>query len=413
MEEFVNHREEAALAALVHRLGPMVWGVCHRMLRNYPDAEDAFQSTFLVLVRKAASVKPREIVGNWLYGVALQTSKNARALAIRRQQKEEPITDMPQPPSDGVLTSVLTYLDQEIGRLPNKYRSVIVLCDLEGKTRKEAARMLNLPEGTVAGQLARARAILAKRLSRHGAEVTGVASATILFHGEVSATVPALVKTSTINAVASIAVGNLSNPLISAKVLALTQGVITTMYLKKLKAITALLFVVSAVATYCGSQISTHFAAAAQSVPAPEAIQGPKDSENATRPKAKPQDVVNEKLELPSRFSPAPLPAIVSITDNLLSVQTKGDVTWVAKTELVNGANFTSYTPNETTNTNTYALDMVKVFDTKGRELEIGKLHKLLANDTAVLMSADGKAVNPLHLRFIKDSTLGCVDEFR
>src|SRR5262249_6980489 len=151
---FIERHDEAALAALVKRHGPMVWGVCRRLL-NHHDAEDAFQATFLVLVRKAASVVPRGMVGNWLYGVAHQTALQARRTAARRKAKEVQVTEMPDtqaaPPDQWL--DVQPLLDQELSRLPNYYRAVIVLCDLEGRTRREVARQLGVPEGTVAGRL--------------------------------------------------------------------------------------------------------------------------------------------------------------------------------------------------------------------------------------------------------------------
>ena len=97
LESFVRRREAAALEALVRRHGPMVWGVCRRILHNHHDAEDAFQATFLVLVRKAATVRPRKMVGNWLYGVARQTALKARATRAKRQTRERQVMDMPEP----------------------------------------------------------------------------------------------------------------------------------------------------------------------------------------------------------------------------------------------------------------------------------------------------------------------------
>src|SRR5437660_12429342 len=96
LECYVRSREEAAFAALVRRHGPMVWGVCRRVLRSHQDAEDAFQATFLVLVRKAASVVPREMVANWLYGVAHQTALKARATTAKRAAREKQVPDMPE-----------------------------------------------------------------------------------------------------------------------------------------------------------------------------------------------------------------------------------------------------------------------------------------------------------------------------
>ncbi len=97
LQEYVRHREEAALAALVRRHGPMVWGVCRRVLCNYHDAEDAFQAAFLVFVRKAASVAPPEMLANWLYGVAHQTAMKARATIAKRRTRETQVMEMPEP----------------------------------------------------------------------------------------------------------------------------------------------------------------------------------------------------------------------------------------------------------------------------------------------------------------------------
>src|SRR5580704_17015293 len=147
LECFVSRRETAALEALVRRHGPIVWGVCRRILRNHHDAEDAFQATFLVLVRKAASVTPREMVGNWLYGVAHQTALKARATGAKRRARERQVVDMPETAAkeQDSAYDLQTVLDQELSHLPDKYRVAIVLCDLEGTTRKEAARQLDLP----------------------------------------------------------------------------------------------------------------------------------------------------------------------------------------------------------------------------------------------------------------------------
>src|SRR5437660_5425622 len=129
---FPRSRDEDALAALVRRHAPMVWGVSRRLLHNHHDAEDAFQATFLVLVRKAGDV-PRQAVANWLYGVARQTAVRLRATAAKRRQRETQVVNMPEstlaPVRDADWQSVL---DEELNRLPDHYRGVIVLCDLEG-----------------------------------------------------------------------------------------------------------------------------------------------------------------------------------------------------------------------------------------------------------------------------------------
>src|SRR3989442_8655749 len=124
---FLERHDEAALAALVRRHGPMVWGVCRRLLSHH-DAEDAFQATFIVLVRKAASIVPREMVGNWLYGVAHQTALQARRTATRRKAREVQVTEMPDTEAvqQDQWADMQPLLDQELSRLPDNYRDLIV-----------------------------------------------------------------------------------------------------------------------------------------------------------------------------------------------------------------------------------------------------------------------------------------------
>src|SRR5262249_2105328 len=212
LTDYISRRDEAALAALVHRHGPMVWGVCRRVLSNYHDAEDAFQATFLVFVRKAASIASRELLANWLYGVAHQTALKARATAAKRKERERQVTEMPEPAvvEQDLWRDLQPLLDEELSRLPDKYRTVIVLCELEGKTRKEAARQLGVPEGSVAGWLARARVMMAKRLAQRGIALSGGAFAAVLSQKTASAPVPISVLSSTIKAASLFAAGQMA-----------------------------------------------------------------------------------------------------------------------------------------------------------------------------------------------------------
>jgi RNA polymerase sigma factor (sigma-70 family) len=245
LEAFVSNRDEAALAAIVRRHAPMVWGVCHRLLPCHHDAEDAFQATFLVLVRKAASVRPREMVANWLHGVARRTALKARWMATRRRGRERQVLVMPEPEAAerNLWDTLQPALDEELGRLPEKYRAVIVLCDLEDKSRKEAARQLRLREGTVASRLARARTMLAARLARHGVTVPSGMLAAALAHGVASASVPAAVVSSTLKVASLSAAGRATAGLVSVKAAALTEGVLKSMFLTKLKLATGILLV--------------------------------------------------------------------------------------------------------------------------------------------------------------------------
>ncbi len=142
LERYIDRRDQAAFAELVRRHGPMVLGVCRRAAANEQDAEDAFQATFLVLVRKAASVVPRDLVGNWLFGVACRTSRKVNAAAARRRAKEKQVKVMPEPlvePKEDA-AELGCLLDQELVRLPEKYRIPVVLCELEGKLVNSACR---------------------------------------------------------------------------------------------------------------------------------------------------------------------------------------------------------------------------------------------------------------------------------
>jgi RNA polymerase sigma factor (sigma-70 family) len=244
LEDFIRRRDSAALGVLVQRHGAMVWGVCRRVLGNYHDAEDAFQATFLVLVRKAASIVPRKMVANWLHGVAHQTARKARATAAKRRERESQLTPLPEPAGaeQDLWDDLRCLLDQELSQLPEKYRLPIVLCDLEGKTRKEAAGQLAVPEGTVAGRLARARALLAKRLAGRGLVLSGGSLAALLSQQAASAGVPASLVGATIEAATLVAVGKAATAgVLSPGVAALTEGVLKAMLVTKLKMATVIL----------------------------------------------------------------------------------------------------------------------------------------------------------------------------
>jgi RNA polymerase sigma factor (sigma-70 family) len=236
LQQFVARRDEAAFAALLRRHGPMVLGVCRRLLRHEQDAEDAFQATFLVLARRAAAVAPPEMVGNWLYGVAYQTARKARATRARRHARERQVTAMPEreAPRPGPWRELRPLFDRELRRLPDNYRAVLVLCDLEGKTRKEAARLLGWPEGSVCGRLARARQLLAGRLARQGVTLPAAALAAVLTENAAPAAVPAALADETVRAAGRFAAGTAAAGVVSARVVALTEGVLRTMLLSKL-----------------------------------------------------------------------------------------------------------------------------------------------------------------------------------
>jgi RNA polymerase sigma factor (sigma-70 family) len=246
LEAFVARRDATYFEALVRRHGPMVLGVCQRVLRNPHDAEDAFQAAFLVLAQRAAAVVPRELVGNWLYGVACRTAWQARRAAARRGARERQVNDMPQPKAaeEETWQELLPLLDRELDRLPDKYRAAVVLCHLEGRTRKEAASQLGLPVGTLSGRLTTALRMLAKRLRRHGLALSVGALAAALSPKAAAAPVPASLIGATVKAAPLLVAGQAASAgIISAEVARLTKGVLRSLLLARLRAIPAVLLV--------------------------------------------------------------------------------------------------------------------------------------------------------------------------
>jgi RNA polymerase sigma-70 factor (ECF subfamily) len=239
LESYLGRRDEAAFEVLLRRHGPMVLGVCRRVLGNEADAHDAFQATFLVFVRKAASILPRARVGNWLYGVAHRTALKARALNQLRRFKESQVFAPEAEPVEGALQEVLAQLDDEVSRLPAKYRAAIVLCHLRELTLQEAARQLGCPPGTVASRLARARVMLARRLADAGVSVAGGVLATALAQG--AAPVPPALLGATTQAAAPGIIGAAVSP----QVARLTHVVLKSLALAHIKVVGAALLAVA------------------------------------------------------------------------------------------------------------------------------------------------------------------------
>jgi RNA polymerase sigma factor (sigma-70 family) len=250
LEQFIAHRDHGAFELLVRRHGPMVLGVCKRVLGNETDAEDAFQATFLVLVRKATAIIPRTQVGSWLHGVAHKTALKAKAMARRRRVKErEASAARGRNATDDTWESLLEILDGALNALPEKYRAPIVLCDLEGLSYREAAARLRCPQGTLSGRLTRARALLARRVARHGVPVTSAALAALLAR-DASASVPPSLTAWTTRAGAFLATGKvLTEGVVSSKVTSLAEGVLKMLLLSKLKRATGVFLLLAAVIT--------------------------------------------------------------------------------------------------------------------------------------------------------------------
>ena len=260
LERFVASRDEAAFEVLLWRHGPMVLGVCRRMLRCAQDAEDAFQAAFLLLARKAASIRRREAVAGWLYRTACRVAlRPARRRGDIRQPCRWRGADGAGRRARFVWRDLRPVLDEEVRRLPDKYRLPIILCYFRGRTHAEAARELGCPRGTVGVRLQRARELLRGRLTRRGlapttAALGGLAARTA------SAAAPAALVHPTLKAALLFAAGNAVAAAASARAVALTQGVLKTMFLSKLKVTAAVVLLVAAAGTGAGL-LASHAAA--------------------------------------------------------------------------------------------------------------------------------------------------------
>jgi RNA polymerase sigma factor (sigma-70 family) len=205
---FVQLRDEAAFAVLLERHGPLVYRVCRRTLGDASDAEDAFQATFLVLVKKGGTLRNPAHLASWLYGVAYRTSLKAKARAAQRSESERRACNMPTDSqlSDMTYRDMCSVLDEEISKLPEKYAAPLVLCYLEGKTNAEAAQQLGWPEGSMSRRLARARELLRSRLTQRGLTLSALLTAALVSRSAV-ASVPLLLAQSTAQAAKLVAEG--------------------------------------------------------------------------------------------------------------------------------------------------------------------------------------------------------------
>jgi RNA polymerase sigma factor (sigma-70 family) len=289
LARFTARRDDEAFAALVRRHGPMVLAVARRVLDHAPDADDAFQATFLVLAEKSAAPGWQESVGSWLYEVAYRVAMKLRGDSARRRLHERQVPPMATVDADTEKSQreLRSVLDEELTRLPDKYRAPLVLCYLEGKTNDEAAMQLGWTKGTVSGRLARARDLLRARLTRRGLALPAAGLVAALTESVSAASVPpALLQATVQAAVLGTAARAAAAGAVAAPVAALAQGVARTMFLSKLK-IAALVILVlgllgtgAGIASYqiWGRTPSVAFA------PLPEAERKEAVQENASKP---------------------------------------------------------------------------------------------------------------------------------
>jgi RNA polymerase sigma factor (sigma-70 family) len=209
LQQFLAEKEAAAFTILMHRHGPMVLGIGQRVLGDAHSAEDVFQATFLLLVRRAASIPCTGSLGNWLYAVAQRIALKARAQTAARRRRERRATQMPraEPLDELTCQELRSVLDEEIGRLPEKYRSPIVLCNFEGKSYDQAALELGCPKDSLAKRLARARELLRHQLTQRGISLGVGTLALFLAEKTARAAVSARLTMNTVKAAASVAAG--------------------------------------------------------------------------------------------------------------------------------------------------------------------------------------------------------------
>jgi RNA polymerase sigma factor (sigma-70 family) len=295
LERFVAGRDEAAFELLLWRHGPMVLSVCRRMLRCDHDAEDAFQAAFLLLARKAGAIRRREAVAGWLYQTACRIALRARETARKRPVAIPPGAEPTAPDSeaDAIWRDLRPVLDEEVGRLPEKYRLPIILCYLQGRTYAEASQELKCPRGTVAIRLQRARELLRGRLTRRGLALTAATMAVLAAERTVSAALPAVLVHTTLKAALVFAAGKAVAGTVSAQALTWTQGVLRTMFLSKIKILAAAVLLMGATGTGAGLLMSLK----AEAPPAAK-TEAPAASQQAKADKP-PADAPDENEERP------------------------------------------------------------------------------------------------------------------
>jgi RNA polymerase sigma factor (sigma-70 family) len=240
LERFLVQGDQAAFELLLWRHGPMVWGLCRRILHDHHEAEDAFQATMLVLARKAGSIGQSHSIASWLYKVAYRIALRARAASSRRARFEKHVRQLTTaavcPDLESTWGELRRVIDEELARLPEKYRAPVVLCYLQNKTNEEAAKLLRWPIGTVKTRLVRARELLGQRLGRRGVALSAAGLATVLAPPVAEAALPAGILNATLGAamlLPSAKVGAIG--LVSSRGVLLMEGALKAMFMTKLK----------------------------------------------------------------------------------------------------------------------------------------------------------------------------------
>ena len=284
LARFARERDATAFAALVARHGGAVWAACRRFLDREQDAEDAFQAVFLTLARKAASVG--DGLPAWLHGVARRAAANLRRGERRRAEGEEAARVPEGRSADVSWREGLAILDEELARLPARYRAVLIVCCLDGRSRDEAARHLGCTEGRVKGLLERGRELLRQRLARRGLELGSV-----LLVAGVTRSAAAVSGEARVHAAQGLGAGGAASPAAAA----LSERVVSVMFVQKLKAMAAGAVVLFATAMAAGGALVHHTGGGAEPV--------------AGNSKAEPPARVLRLPDVPDRYADIDLPA--------------------------------------------------------------------------------------------------------
>jgi RNA polymerase sigma factor (sigma-70 family) len=299
LRRFLAQRDESAFTAIVQRYGAMVWALCVRRLGETPEAEDAFQATFLVLVRKAQALRDPQLLGSWLYGVAYRTAMKLRGQRARLAARETTLPEqVAEEQAEQVWSDLRPVIDEEVNRLPEKYRRPVVLCYLQGMSNEEAAHRLGCAKGTVFSRLSRARELLRRRLEKRGLS----ASVGVLEDNTVARTMPpAILCASTIRTSLSLAAGTAS-PALSAPLAALVEGVLRSMFLSKVKFVAVVLLILGLIGSGAGFVVHRTGAEqpALKPVPVPAVAA---DQAKAKEPEAKPKPKADKPAKTPDEMT--------------------------------------------------------------------------------------------------------------
>ncbi|QJW98153.1 RNA polymerase sigma factor [Frigoriglobus tundricola] len=406
LARFVASRDEDAFAEIVRRHGPMVLAACRRVTGRPHDAEDAFQAAFLVLARRAAHLSRPELLANWLYGVAYRTALEARAARRRAEEHAVPAAPEPAaPPAPEDPAELRRVIDEELAKLPDKYRAAVVLCDLEGLPRATAATQLGIPEGTLSSRLAHARKVLADRLTRRGVTTSAVAVSAALSRDAVSTTLPYTLTDTTVHAVVRFG-GRAVSPAVSS----LTDGVLKAMLATRLRQAfgigllaCGLIGVGGALAQQLGGP-----PAAAPDAPARGYTVGltPDAAPDIQQKAADPKKVAAKGIEdddVP--YGSFPTQAVVRIEEGKLIVRQR-NLYYEPVTNKVGEQSVTSYQRKSSVHASMHDPADVAVFDMKGNRLLQKAWKDALKNDVHALIASDGKLPNPRELTLFKPDTL-------